>query len=116
MRSLWVSVLIAVAASPAWAESCLTFDTAATLQGKVAAVEDYWVLQVSPAICVDLPPGDDLGAPAHNVQEVQLVPKDAGAVKKLTGQTVAASGHLSPPHGEASKRPVVLEVETLKKK
>ena len=116
VRTVLVGLMVLVLAAPAGAEECLTFDTAATLQGKVSAVEDYWVLRVSPAICVDLPPGDDLGAPAQNVEEVQLVFKNEDAAKKLAGQSVAVSGHLSPPHGAANKRPVVLEIETIKKK
>lgn len=116
LRAAVLSLVIANAAAPVFAGDCLTFDTAATLKGKVAAVEDYWVLRISPAICVDLPPGDDLGAPAHNVEEVQLIFKSENAAQKLAGQTVAAMGHLSPPHGIANKRPVVLEVESAKKK
>lgn len=116
LRAAMLGLAIASATVPAFAAGCLTFDTAATLQGKVAAAEDYWVLRVSSAICVELPPGDDLGVPAYNVEEVQLVFKDESAAKKLAGQTVAVTGHLSPPHGIANKRPVVLEVETAKKK
>jgi hypothetical protein len=117
MRGVLLGVtMLSAVIGPVMAEDCLTFDTTATLQGKITAVEDYWVLQVSPAMCVDLPPGDDLGAPAHNVQEVQLVLKDPATAQKFAGQTVSVSGHLSPPHGEAGKRPVVLEVGTLKKK
>ena len=116
LRAAMLGLVIASAAAPVLAGDCLTFDTAATLQGKVAAADDYWVLRVSPAICVELPPGDDLGAPAHNVEEIQLIFKTEDAAKKLDGQTVAITGHLSPPHGSANKRPVVLEIETLKKK
>jgi len=111
---LW-AVLMALA-GPAVAEECLVFDTTATLRGKVAAVEDYWILQVSPPLCVDSPPGDDLGTPAHNVQEIQLVFKDAGAGKTFANQSVTAGGHLSPPHGNFNKRPVILEVETIKRR
>ncbi len=102
--------------TPAAAETCLTFDTTATVQGKVTAVEDYWILRVSPPLCVDSPPGDDLGTPAHNVEEIQLVFKNTGAGKAFTGQNISASGHLSPPHGNFNKRPVILEVDTVKKR
>ena len=114
--------MLALLAVPARAEDCLTFDTAATLQGKLipghAPGENaYWILQVDPALCVDLPPGDDLGAPAHNVREVQLVFAKSDAVaEKLAGQAVIATGHLSPPHGPAHRRPVVLEVDSIKRK
>lgn len=104
------------AITPARAADCLTFETTATLAGKIAAVEDYWILRVSPAICVELPPGDDLGAPAYNVQEVQIVVEQADAAKALAGQAVIATGHLAPPHEGANKRPVILEIESLKKK
>jgi hypothetical protein len=111
-----VFVFVAALTGPAAAETCLTFDTTATVQGKVAAVEDYWILQVSPPFCVDSPPGDDLGTPAHNVESIQLVFKGPAAAKPFAGQNVTASGHLSPPHGVFNKRPVILEVETVKKR
>lgn len=116
IAKLRVFAALALCAGPAGAEECLTFDTTATVQGKVAAVEDYWVLQVSKPLCVDSPPGDDLGTPAHNVQEIQLVFKDAGAGKTFANQSVTAGGHLSPPHSNFNKRPVILEVETIKKR
>ncbi len=116
IRKLRLCAVLLTFAGPAAAEDCLVFDTTATVQGKVAAVEDYWVLQVSPPLCVDSPPGDDLGTPAHNVQEIQLVFKGAVAGKTFAGQTVSAAGHLSPPHGNFNKRPVILEVDTLKKR
>jgi hypothetical protein len=116
IRKVRLCVAIAALAGPAAAEECLTFDTTATVHGKVAAIEDYWVLQVAPPLCVDLPPGDDLGAPAHNVQEIQLVFKGTSGGKTFTGQTVTAGGHLSPPHGDFNKRPVILEVETITKR
>jgi hypothetical protein len=112
----FLTALTMAYAAPVLAETCLVFDTTAAVPGKVAAVEDYWVLQVSPPICVDSPPGDDLGTPAHNVQEIQLVFKGAVSGKNFAGQSVTASGHLSPPHGDFNKRPVILEVETLKKR
>lgn len=109
-------VVIAAFSGRAAAEDCLVFDTTATVQGKVAAVEDYWILQVSLPLCVDSPPGDDLGTPAHNVEDIQLVFKSAGAGKAFAGQAVAVTGHLSPPHGNFNKRPVILEVETIRKR
>ncbi|MBY0511685.1 MAG: hypothetical protein K2P94_16225 [Rhodospirillaceae bacterium] len=113
-KVLWL-VVAAAFIRPAAAETCLIFDTPATVQGKVAAVEDYWILQVPKPLCVDSPPGDDLGTPAHNVQDIQLVFKDTLAAKPFTDQNVTVSGHLSPPHGNFNKRPVILEVETVKK-
>ncbi len=116
IRKVRLCAVLMVLTGPAAAEDCLVFDTTATVQGKVAAVEDYWVLQVAPPVCVDLPPGDDLGTPAHNVQEIQLVFKGAATGKNFAGQAVSAGGHLSPPHGAFNKRPVILEVDTLKKR
>lgn len=114
--AILAGLMIAGVATPSRAEDCFTFETAATLQGKIAAVEDYLVLQVSPAICVELPPGDDLGMPAHNVQEVQIVGESTAAARALTGQIVTISGHLSPPHGDMNRRPVILEAELVRKK
>jgi hypothetical protein len=116
IRKVLLFGVVAAFIGPAAAETCLTFDTTAIVRGKVAAVEDYWILQVSKPLCVDSPPGDDLGTPAHNVHDIQLVFKDAVAAKSFVGQNVAASGHLSPPHGNFNKRPVILEVDTLKKR
>ena len=104
------------------ADKCLTYESAVTIRGKLAvhtatSPQPYYTIKLDTPICVDLAPGDDLGAPASGVVEIQLVYEKAGEAPRqsFVDQTVVAAGRLHGRETERDHTPVLMRVESLKR-
>jgi len=77
--------------------------------------EQYWVLYLPKAICVDIDPNNDINEAEKNIKSLQLIIHDYDTYSNLLGQKVTVKGELTHAITGHHHTNVLINVKDIKK-